>query len=199
MNFDELEDLWTDSNDELEQKIIINQPILNEITMKKINSNLVETRWEILLELGFNIPFLGMLQDFCFSHLYQPKFLIPGLFLLMLTVLTILFTGYKLYLLSRINRSYPIVKTQRNLTLIQYFNRIEINTLFFLIPTFSLTFLIVAAKGVIGLDLYGIQFPFIAYLIGSFVVGLIIVGFLKLFPDRQLQAAIAFLEELKEE
>lgn len=75
----------------------------------------------------------------------------------------------------------------------------EINTLFFLIPTFSLTFLIVAAKGVIGLDLYLIQFPFIPYLIGSFLVGLIIIAFLKLFPDRQLQAAVDFLEDLKKE
>ena len=199
MNFDKLEDLWVNSNDELEQKITINQPILNEITMKKIKSNLVETRWDILLEIALSIPFLGLFQDFCFSHITQPRFLLPGLFLLILTVLTILFCGYKLYLLSRINRNYPILKTQRNLTLIQYFNRMEINTLFFLIPTFSLAFLIVAAKGVIGLDLYLVQFPFIPYLIGSFVVGLIIIGFLKLFPDRQLRAAISFLEELKEE
>ena len=68
-----------------EKNIIINQPVFNTKNMKKIKSNLVETRWEILLELAFNIPFLGMLQDFCYSHLYQPKFLIPGLFLLLLT------------------------------------------------------------------------------------------------------------------
>jgi len=89
------------------------------------------------------------------------------------------------------------LKTQRNLVLIQYFNRIEVNSLFFLIPTFSLAFLLVALKGLIGLDLYLISFPFIPYLIGSFLVGLVIIAFLKLFPDRQLNEAILFLEDLK--
>ena len=137
MNFNEIEDLWADTDEELEKKIIINQPVFNTKNMKKIKSNLVETRWDILLELAFNIPFLGMLQDFCYSHLYQPKFLVPGLFLLLLTILTIIFTSYKLFLLSRINRNYPIIKTQRNLTLIQYFNRLEINSLFFSVLSLS--------------------------------------------------------------
>jgi len=198
MNNQELENLWTASDEAMEQQISINQPLLNEITMKKIKSNLVETRWEILLELIINIPFLGLFKDFCINHWNQPKFLLPGLFLLFLTAGTIVFTAYKLFLLSRINRNYPILKTQRNLVLIQYFNRVEVNTLFFLIPTFSLAFLLVALKGLIGLDLYAIHFPFISYLMGSFLVGLVIIAFLKLFPDRQLNEAILFLEDLKE-
>ena len=39
MNFDELEDLWTHSNEELEQKITINQPILNYQTGIRLKSN----------------------------------------------------------------------------------------------------------------------------------------------------------------
>lgn len=197
MNNQELENLWTASDEALDQQIVINKPLLNEITMKKIKSNLVETRWEILLELLINIPFLSLFKDFCIDHIYQPKFLLPGLFLLLLTSGTIVFTGYKLFLLSRINRNYPILKTQRNLVLIQYFNRVEVNTLFFLIPTFSLAFLLVALKGLIGLDLYLTPFPFIHYLVGSFLVGLVIIACLKLFPDRKLKETILFLEELK--
>lgn len=197
MNYQELESIWADSDEDLDQQITINQPLINEITMKKIKSNLFETRLDILLELILTIPFLKLFKDFCLHHWYEPKFLLPGLFLLGLSMFTILFASYKLYLLSRVNRSYPILKSQRNLTLIQYFNRMEINTLLFLIPTFSLAFLLVAAKGIIGLDLYLIHFPFIPYLIGSFLVGLIIILFLKLFPDKKLAKAITFLEDLK--
>ncbi len=131
MNNQELENLWSASDEALDQQVNINQPLLNEISMKKVKSNLVETRWEILLELAINIPFLTLFKDFCINHINQPKFLLPGLFLLILTAGTIVFTSYKLFLLSRINRNYPILKTQRNLVLIQYFNRVEINTLFF--------------------------------------------------------------------
>jgi len=197
MNNQELEDLWSASDEALDQQVNINQPILNAITMKKIKSNLVETRWDILLEFLINIPFLSLFKDFCINHIYQPKFLLPGLFLLLLTAGTIVFTGYKLFLLSRINRNYPILKTQRNLVLIEYFNRIEVNSLIFLIPTFSLAFLLVALKGLIGLDLYLVSFPFIPYLIGSFLVGLVIMTCLKLFPDKKLKETILFLEELK--
>ncbi|GEM_PF-6365933 len=104
----------------------------------------------------------------------------------------------KLFLISRINRNYPLVKAQRNLILIQYFNRLEINSLYFLVPTFSLAFLIVVLKDFIGLDLYAVGFPFIPYLIMSFLVGLIIILFLKIFPDKKLQETVAYLEELKE-
>lgn len=166
--------------------------------MKKVTANLKETRWENLIELGINLWFLNFFKTFFINHYHTPKFLIPGAFMLVLCLFTIVFCTYKLFLMSRLNRNYPILKAQRNLALIQYFNRLEINSLYFLIPTFSLAFIIVAAKGVIGLDLYAIGFPFIPYFIGSFVVGVIIVLFLKFFPDKKLQDTITYLKELKD-
>ncbi len=198
MNFQELADNWNEDNRDLEQNITINQSSMNNINMKKVTSNLKETRWENLIELGVNLWFFNFFKTFFINHYYLPKFLIPGAFMLGLCVFAIVFCTYKLFLLSRINRNYPVLKAQRNLALIQYFNRLEINALFFLIPTFSLAFIIVAAKGVIGLDLYAIGFPFTSYLIGSFVVGIIIVLFIKFFPDKKLQNTIIYLKELKE-
>lgn len=198
MNFQELEDIWNEGNRDLEQNITINHSSVKKINMKKITSNLAETRWENLIELGVNLWFLNFFQTFFVNHYHTPKFLVPGTFMLGLCIFSIIFCTYKLFLISRINRNYPVIKAQRNLALISYFNRIEINSLFFLIPTFSLAFLIVAAKGLIGLDLYAVGFPFIPYFIGSFIVSLIIVFFLKVFPDKKLRDTIAYLKELKE-
>jgi len=94
MNNQELENLWTASDEAMERQININKPLLNEITMKKVKSNLVETRWDILLELVINIPFLGFFKNFCINHIYQPKFLLPGLFLLLLTALLVINSSY---------------------------------------------------------------------------------------------------------
>ena len=198
MNFQDLENLWREGDQDLERKITINPSSINNINMKKVTANLKETRWENLIELGINLWFLNFFKTFFINHYHTPKFLIPGAFMLVLCLFTIVFCTYKLFLMSRLNRNYPILKAQRNLALIQYFNRLEINSLYFLIPTFSLAFIIVAAKGVIGLDLYAIGFPFIPYLIGSFVVGVIIVLFLKFFPDKKLQDTITYLKELKD-
>ncbi len=198
MNFQDLEDIWNENNQDLEQSITINSASINNINMKKVTSNLTETRWENLIELGVNLWFLSFFKNFFMNHYHTPKFLIPGAFMLGLCLFAIVFCTYKLFLISRINRNYPIVKAQRNLALIQYFNRLEINALFFLIPTFSLAFLIVAAKGFIGMDLYAIGFPFIPYLVGSFLVGVIIILFIKIFPDKKLQETITYLKELKD-
>lgn len=198
MNFQDLEDIWHQDNNDLEQGIRINSASINKIDMKKVTSNLTETRWENLIELGVNLWFFSFFKNFFMNHYHLPKFLLPGAFMLGLCVFAIIFCTYKLFLISRINRNYPIVKAQRNLALIQYFNRLEINALFFLIPTFSLAFLIVAAKGIIGLDLYAVGFPFIPYLIGSFFVGLIIILFIKNFPDKKLNETVAYLKELKD-
>jgi len=95
MNFQDLEDLWNEGDNNLEQKITINPSLINKINMKKVTSNLTETRWENLLELGINLWFVSYFKGFC-SHYYQsPKFLIPGAFMLGLCILTILFCTYK--------------------------------------------------------------------------------------------------------
>jgi len=180
MNFQDLEDIWNENNQDLEQSITINSASINNINMKKVTSNLTETRWENLIELGVNLWFLSFFKNFFMNHYHTPKFLIPGAFMLGLCLFAIVFCTYKLFLISRINR------------------RLEINALFFLIPTFSLAFLIVAAKGFIGMDLYAIGFPFIPYLVGSFLVGVIIILFIKIFPDKKLQETITYLKELKD-
>lgn len=198
MNFQELADSWNEDNQDLEQNITINPSSINNINMRKVTTNLKETRWENLFELGVNLWFLNFFKTFFINHYHIPKFLIPGAFMLGLCLFAIMFCTYKLFLISRINRNYPILKAQRNLALIEYFNRLEINSLFFLIPTFSLAFIIVAAKGIIGMDLYAIGFPFIPYLISSFVVGGIIILFIKIFPDKKLEDTITYLKELKD-
>ena len=198
MNFQELEDLWNESNQELDNKIMVNPSTVKKVNMRKITSNLAETRWENIIELGVNLWFIGYFKAFCVNNFYTPKFLIPGAFMFGLSILAIILCTYKLFLLSRINRHYPIIKAQRNLALIHYFNRIEINTLYVLIPTFSLAFLIVAAKGLIGVDLYEVGFSFAHYFIGSFIVGVIITIFIKIFPDKKFQETVKYLEELKE-
>lgn len=199
MNFEELEDMWKETDKDLNQNIQINQAKINKKTMKKIRSNLTETRWESVIELVLNIPFFYFTKEFCFNHLLEPKFLIPGLFLFLMAISAIIFCAYKLFVISRINSKFPILQTQINLANIEYLTRIEINALFFLIPTFSLTFIIVFAKGMLHIDFYQIAGSLmIPYYASCFVVGLIIVGFLKVFPDKKLANAVRHLKDLKE-
>ncbi|MEM1120339.1 MAG: hypothetical protein AAGJ18_07800 [Bacteroidota bacterium] len=199
MNFDELADSWKSADEGLRQNVVIDQSQINKKAMQKIRSNLSETKWEALFELVVNIPFFYFLKDFCWNYMTTPRFIIPGLLLLIICTGTILFCGYKLLLIRRISPKFPIVQAQRNVLLLQYLNRREINALFFLIPTFSLSFLIVFSQGMFYVDLYAIfgwtMFPYFG---GSVVVGAIIVFLMKIFPDRKLRRAIAALEELQD-
>ena len=72
MNFQELEDIWNEGNRDLEQNIRVNPSSMKKINMKKITTNLAETRWENLIELGVNLWFLNFFKTFFLVCIWIP-------------------------------------------------------------------------------------------------------------------------------
>jgi len=126
------------------------------------------------------------------------KYVIPALFLFGVVVGGFVFSIYKLYLSYSINLNHSILETQKNIEKLRYFERLDRNLLYVLIPLFSIAFLIVMAKAILNFDLYVFGIWMIIFTGQSFIVALIIVFFLKKFPDKNLQKALKFLREIKD-
>lgn len=198
MNFEELSNIWKDSDESLEKNLTVNKTLFKEVSMMKIKSSLKETMLETYIEIACYVPFIGFLIDFLGGHLGIVRFAVPALFLLLVSYVSLVFCGFKMWIYYSINAKASVLTTQKNLARLQYYNRLDTNLLYILIPLFAVAFMIVVIKAAIGLDLYIFSSMLIQFALGSFVVGVIIVFFLKRFPDKELKKANAFLKEIRE-
>jgi hypothetical protein len=108
------------------------------------------------------------------------------------------FSIYKLWLYYSINLNYSVLQTQKTIERLKYYERLDKNLLYAVIPVFSTAFLIVMAKAVLNFDLYVLGGWLMVYTGGSFIVGFVVVFILKKFPNKGMQKALMFLIEIKE-
>ncbi|NNC84726.1 MAG: hypothetical protein HKN75_01515 [Bacteroidia bacterium] len=196
MELDQLTDIWKNTDKESE-KLEINKSLFKEVGMSKIKSNLMEYRLENTIELIVNSLFIIFLVYFMVNHFTVAKFFVPALLLWISAVASIVLSGYKIYWFQSIDAKNSIIKTQKAIERIKFFDRLDTNTLMIVIPVFSLAILIVLAKGLLGIDLYAIGNWMVHYFFGSMIVGIIITVLLRLFPDKNLKKASDFLKEIK--
>ena len=198
MELNELTQIWKSSDNLLDKTITVNKNMLKEVTANSVKSNLSEIKWNCIIELILNYYFLDSLLGFISSEYPDLKFVIPGIILLIFSAFGIALAVYKLILYYSINAKSNVIEAQKFAERLRYCELMEINTLYVIIPMFSVAILIVAAKAFPGVDLYTESNFLISYTRGSFIIGLIIIYLLKKFPNKKLQDTINFLKEIKE-
>ncbi|MBT8196399.1 MAG: hypothetical protein KJO64_08215, partial [Bacteroidia bacterium] len=149
MELDQLTDIWKNTDKESE-KLEINKSLFKEVGMSKIKSNLMEYRLENTIELIVNSLFIIFLVYFMVNHFTVAKFFVPALLLWISAVASIVLSGYKIYWFQSIDAKNSIIKTQKAIERIKFFDRLDTNSLMIVIPVFSLAILIVLAKGLLG-------------------------------------------------
>lgn len=198
MELNELTQIWKSSDNLLDKTITVNKNMLKEVTANSVKSNLSEIKWNCIIEIILNYFFLDSLLGFTTGEYPDLKFVIPGIILLIFSAFGIALAVYKLILYYSINAKSNVIEAQKFAERLRYCELMEINTLYVIIPMFSVAILIVAAKAFPGVDLYTESNFLISYTIGSFIIGLIIIYLLKKFPNKKLQDTINFLKEIKE-
>ena len=199
MKLEELSGIWNSTDMELEKSIKINKQLVKELGLAKVKSRLYEIKWTSIIEIGVNAIFLSFLTGFIFDHFSDFKFSIPAFILLVVTVVSLIIEIYKLTLFYTLDAKSAVIEAQKKLTRLKKLEILDIYSLYIIIPLFSAPFLIVSAKAFLHLSLYAFDMTWlIYYTIGSVVVAVIIIFFLKRYPDKNLSASIAFLHELKE-
>lgn len=197
MELQELVNIWKHQDEKLEGNLKINRELLRETSMRKVRSLLAEFKGSSITEIVVDGLFLLFLMPFLVDHLTVLKFAIPALVLLIYIYSSLGFNIYKLVLLHRINAETPVVQTQKILGRLQLYELYEKNSLYIGIPIFAVAFVIVMAKALFDFDLYTLGNLLLSFAGGSFVVAVIIVWLLKRFPDKNMEKAIRFVDEIK--
>ena len=199
METNDLIHLWHQYDKEVEGNWKINQHLLKEVSLRKVKSLLSEfnlqTIWEILSHGFFFIWVLGFFVD----HFSTAKYAIPSVFLLMLSGWGLGWGIFKWVVVSSMNYDTPVIYVQKRLELFRLYNIWEINLLLVLIPFFWVAFLIVFPVMFLGVDIFDLLGKWLWYqFVGAFVIAAIIVWFLRQFPDKKMEKAIEFLNEIRE-
>lgn len=199
MNFEELASAWKANDQSLESTIKVNKLLVKNLAFSKIKSSLYEIKWTGLFELAVNVLFYFFLVNFISDHLTQYEFLIPAILLLILTMTEVGVEIFKLYQIFTLDAQESVIKVKEKLTLLKRLEIIDVYSLYIIIPVFSGPFLLILAKGLLGIDLYQFDLTWmIQYVIGSFVVAIILVFILRRFPNEKLKAAMEFLDTLED-
>jgi len=198
MELQELTKIWKDYDGQLDNKLKINHRILKSISMDKVKSMLSEFRISSIIELLIEIPFVYYLIHFVIGQWLTIQFVLPALILIALMLLSVTLNAYKLSTMMTIGYNASVIGVQKKLQRLWYYERMDINSLYVAIPVFTFCFFIVFAKALLGINLYhffGIWWGY--HLLGTLVIAIIIVWFLKKFPDKNMAKAMKFLEEIK--
>jgi hypothetical protein len=200
MNFEELSQIWNETDMDLEERIAVDRNLVKEVGVSKIKSSLFEIKWEAIIEVVVGIFFLKFLANFTYEHFTEFKFSIPALILLNITLFGVLFEGFRLFLYYSLKADDPVAEVQKKLARLRYWEIIDVYSLLVIIPLFSAPFFIVIAKAFLHISLYDFNLTWLVhYTIGSGIVAIILFVILRLFPNKKLTEAIEFMRELKEE
>lgn len=202
MKFEELSQIWNSTNQELETSIRINRELVKQLGLKKIKSNLFEIKWTAIFEIVTEFILAVILIGFIIGHFAEVGFVIPAVVLFLFTLFSLIIEIVKLSLFLRLDSNASVVESQKKLAGLKFYETLDTNSLYIIIPFFSVPFLIVFARLFFNLNLY--EFDVLKwglYLIfGGFVIAVVLVYFLKKSgANKKLNQSIDFLNELKEE
>jgi len=197
MELNELKKLWQSYGETLEPQVQINRRLLKEVSIRKVHSLLLEFKSTAIIELVANSLFSIFLIQFIAGHWGSFKFTLPAVALLLLMVSGLAWSIYLLSLMSQVKAELPVIRAQRIVGRLRLYEYWETKALYVIIPVFSGAFLVVLAKALVDLDIYALVGSWlIGFVAGSLAVAVIIVWFLKRFPDQRLRRAERFLDEI---
>ncbi len=198
MDLQELVTIWNSADQALGKKIKINQTLFKEVSVNKIRSMLGEFKWTQFIEISVNALFLIYLMGFFIDYFSILKFSAPAVVLICLMIYGLGFNIYMLKLFYRINVRSSVLQTQRIIEKVRYYQAIYIKMLYVIIPLFSAPFLIIIVKAIFDFDVYVLGNWLYYYVAVSFIIALIVVYFLRRFPDRNVEKALSFLREIRD-
>ena len=173
MELDDLKRRWEAQDSKLDAGLRLNASLLQATVLQKTRGALRWLTVGLWLGLLCNALSVLLLGSFWFDHLHEPRFLIPGV-VLHLGALALLIAGLRqIVALSQIDYGAPVVEIQRRLGAIRIVREREVKWTFLLAPLAWPPLLIVALRGLLGIDAYATLGA--GYLAANVAVGLAVL------------------------
>lgn len=215
MNFIDLQAQWAAYDKKLDASIRLNLKLLREHRLDKTKSALQPLSRSIVLEVVIGLSAVVWLNLFIANHINAIQFLAPALALDVVVIVLVAFSVHQWLELRNLDFDAPILVLQKKLGALRIKQIRIFKWIILLAPLLWIPLLIVALKGVFGVNAYAVFNP--AWLIANVLFGVAWIPLLlwvsqryaahmQRFPvlqrimnelaDPHLNAAIAFLDGL---
>jgi hypothetical protein len=154
MELDDLKQKWAEYDAKLEKSIRLNTQLLRDSGLTRVDAALKPlSRW-IVLETLLNVPAVLLLGSFLGDHIGEPRFAVPAALLLACAV-AILSAGIRQWVALRtLDYGTPILAIQKRLAAVRVGRIRTTKWILIVSPLLWTPLLIVAIKGLVGVDPY---------------------------------------------
>ena len=154
MELDELKTLWTAQNHKLDAVIRLNRQLLDAPIKDQARSALNRLAgWTVVNAIGVwaGVPLMGIFIAHPHTSL---KFVVPALFLDAYSVASMIMLIRQVVAIRRLDYSQPVTSIQKQLEALRIMRIRSSRWIWMTMPLMWPPVIIVAAKGLLGLDLY---------------------------------------------
>lgn len=154
MELDDLKLKWAECDAKLEKSIRLNTRLLRESSLTRVDAALKPlSRW-IVIETLLNVPAVLLLGSFLGDHIGEPRFAVPAA-LLLACAIAILNAGIRQWVgLRTLDYGAPVLVIQKRLAALRVSRIRTTKWVLLLSPLLWAPLLIVATKGLVGVDPY---------------------------------------------
>lgn len=201
MELQELKNIWQSHDEQLDNNVQVNRQLLENVSLNKVKSLLTEFKVTSIIEFIFDLMASLFLISFMVRHFSSDwSFVLPAGILLLFCLLDFKWHISRFIALYNINYKSNILETQKHIEELRWNETQAHQHLYIAIPLFFPLFVLVIFKGLFNIDLYPYLWTWygLSYFLGSLVVTIIIVWFLKNYPDKKMEEAARFLEEIED-
>ncbi|HLY01502.1 MAG TPA: hypothetical protein VKR56_03295 [Candidatus Cybelea sp.] len=173
MELEELKSQWNQSNRKLEASTRLNTLLFAQWNLRKADTSLNQLARRITFDLVVNLIGIVLLGWFAADHAGEPRFIVPAALLDLYAIALLVAGARHLFEVRSLDYDEPVVAIQSRL---QRFRLARIRatmwTLLFA-PLMWVPLLIVASRGLFGVDLYAAASP--AWLAANAIFGLAVI------------------------
>ncbi len=162
MEIQELKNLWEQSERRFAASLRLNTLLLQQANLRKSEGSLQRLSRGVAAELAVNLVGLILIGSFAANHVREPRFLIPAVALGAYAVAVLIAGVRQLVAIAGVDYDEPVVAIQKRLESLRLLRvRTTLAVLLFA-PLMWLPLLIVALRGLFGVDAYTLDVTWLA-------------------------------------
>jgi hypothetical protein len=156
MDLDDLKQRWEEQDRKLDASLRLSTRLLRESALSRAARAITRLSWLMLPEILLNLGLVVWLGSFLADHFAQARFAIPAVALDLGAVVLLIAQGHQWWALRAIDYCAPVVAIQKELGRLRLQELRVFKWVLITAPLAWTPLLIVALKGLLGLDAYTI-------------------------------------------
>lgn len=195
MNIDELKNVWNTYDKSLDSKI--NLDLLKTVTIDKTKSLTRTFKFGAIVEIIVSLFFVNYMAEVAIEQWETWEYSLPASVIGLISLGTVIWNIYALTQLTFMNYDASIAQAQKKMERIYTQSKWQNTMLHYLLVPLVGAMLTIMALKYLNLSLTGHLDIILYVVLGGIAVVPMVVWIVKMTPDKEMESAIRFLDDIK--